>query len=94
MASSWLKLPILHQILVLVSNVALIGIIIIFQPELRAAFSKLSLKGKRYKEVTEFEKFLDQLAGSTYRLAEKRLGALIVLEHEDVLIELPTRPFH
>lgn len=90
-ASSWLKLPILHQILVLVSNVALIGIIIIFQPELRAAFSKLSLKGKRYKEVTEFEKFLDQLANSTYRLADKRLGALIVLEHEDNLDEFANK---
>lgn len=90
-ASSWLKLPILHQILILVSNVALIGIIIIFQPELRAALSKLSLKGKRYKEISEFDKFLDQLSNSTYRLSEKRIGALIVLEHEDVLDEYASK---
>ena len=86
-ASSWLKLPILHQILILVSNVALIAIIIIFQPELRAALSKLSLKGRRFKEFSEFDRFLDQLATSIYRLSEKRIGALIVLEHEDVLDE-------
>lgn len=90
-ASSWLKLPILHQILILVSNVALIGIIIIFQPELRAALSKLSLKGRRYKEISEFDKFLDQLTNSTYRLSEKRIGALIVLEHEDVLDEYASK---
>lgn len=84
-ASSWLKLPILHQILIMVSNILLIAIIIIFQPELRAALSKLSLKGRRFKEFSEFDRFLEQLANSVYRLAEKRVGALIVLEHEDVL---------
>lgn len=90
-ASSWLKLPILHQILIMISNILLIAVIIIFQPELRAALSKLSLKGKRFKEFTEFDRFLDQLASSVYRLAEKRLGALIVLEHDDVLEEYANR---
>lgn len=90
-ASSWLKLPILHQILILVSNVALIAIIIIFQPELRAALSKLSLKGRRFKEFSEFDRFLDQLATSIYRLSEKRTGALIVLEHEDILDEFAAK---
>lgn len=82
-ASTWFNLPILHKIMYLVGNVAVIAILIIFQPELRVALSKLSLKGKRYKEITEFDKFLDQLSNSVYRLAEKRVGALIVLEHED-----------
>jgi uncharacterized protein (TIGR00159 family) len=85
--SSWLNLPILHKIMVLIGNVAVIAILIIFQPELRVALSKLSLKGRRYKQLTEFDKFLDQLASSTYRLAEKRIGALIVLQHEDSLDE-------
>jgi diadenylate cyclase len=86
-ASSWLNLPILHKLMLLVANYAVIAILIIFQPELRVALSKLSLKGKRYREITEFDKFLDQLANSTYRLAEKRIGALIVLENEDSLDE-------
>jgi len=85
--SSWLNLPILHKIMLLIGNVAVIAILIIFQPELRMALSKLSVKGKRYKEITEFDKFLDQLASSTYRLSEKRIGALIVLENEDALDE-------
>ena len=85
--SSWLNLPILHKILLMIGNVAVIAILIIFQPELRMALSKFSLKGRRYREITEFDKFLDQLANSTYRLAEKRIGALIVLQHEDALDE-------
>ncbi|NGX38187.1 MAG: Cyclic di-AMP synthase CdaA, partial [Chlamydiae bacterium] len=79
-ASSWLKLPILHQILVMISQVLLIAVIIIFQPELRAALAKLSLKGRRFKQFTEYDRFLDQLSNSVYRLSERRIGALIVLE--------------
>lgn len=86
-ASSWFKLPILHQILVVVSNVLIMAVIIIFQPELRAALSKLSLKGTRFREYTEFDRFLDQLANSVYRMAEKRVGALIALEFKDPLDE-------
>jgi diadenylate cyclase len=89
--SSWLNLPILHKIMLLIGNVAVIAILIIFQPELRVALSKLSLKGRRYKELTEFDKFLDQLASSTYRLAEKRIGALIMLQREDSLDEFANK---
>ena len=89
--SSWLNFPILHKIMLLVANVAVIAILIIFQPELRVALSKLSLKAKRVKEVTEYDKFLDQLASSVYRLAEKHIGALIVLEHEDLLDEFANK---
>ena len=89
--SSWLNFPILHRIMLLVANVAVIAVLIIFQPELRVALSKLSLKGKRVKETTEYEKFLDQLANSVYRLAEKYTGALIVLENEDLLDEFANK---
>jgi uncharacterized protein (TIGR00159 family) len=85
--ASLLHLPILYTIMGNLANVAAIAILVIFQPELRVALSKLSLKGKRYREVTEFDKFLDQLTNSVYRLAEKRIGALIALEHEDKLDE-------
>ena len=85
--SSWLNLPVLHKILVLIGNVAAIAIIVIFQPELRMALSKLSLKGRRYREVTEFDRFLDQLASVVYRMSEKRIGALIAIENEDSLEE-------
>ncbi len=89
--SSWFNFPILHKILLLVSNVAVIAILIIFQPELRVALSKLSWKGRRHKEMTEFDKFLDALGNSTFRLADRRIGALIALEHEDNLEEFASK---
>lgn len=85
--SSLFNLAILHKLMLLVGNVAVIAILIIFQPELRVALSKLSLKGRRYREISEFDKFLDQLANSTYKLADKRIGALMVIENEDNLDE-------
>ena len=84
-ASSIFNLPVLHKLMLEFSSVAVIAILIIFQPELRVALSKLSLKGKRYKEITEFDKFLDQLASSIYRLSEKKVGAIIAVENEDSL---------
>jgi uncharacterized protein (TIGR00159 family) len=85
--SSWLSLPVLHKILVLIGNVAAIAVIVIFQPELRTALSKLSLKGRRNREFTEFDRFLDQLANVVFRFSDKRIGALIALENEDCLDE-------
>lgn len=85
--SSWLNLPVLHKLMVLIGNVAVIAVLIIFQPELRVALSKLSLKNRRYRDITEFDKFLDQLTNSVYRMSEKRIGAIIVLENEDSLQE-------
>jgi diadenylate cyclase len=85
--SSWVPLPVLHKLILLLANVAAIAIIVIFQPELRTALSKLSLKTTRSREITEFDRFLDQLATSTYRMAEKQIGALIVLEKNDSLEE-------
>ncbi len=85
--SSWVPLPVLHKLILLLANVAVIAIIVIFQPELRTALSKLSLKTTRSREITEFDRFLEQLATSTYRMAEKQIGALIVLEKNDPLDE-------
>ncbi len=86
-ASSWFNLPVLHRIMILVGNVLAIGAIVIFQPELRMALSKLSLKGRRSKEVSSLDRFIDHLANSIYRMSERRNGALVVLENEDSLQE-------
>ncbi len=86
-ASSVIQLKVLHTIMLLVTNAAVIAVLIIFQPELRVALSKLSLKGRRYKEITEFDKFLEQLARTVYRLSDRRIGALIAIENEDSLDE-------
>jgi diadenylate cyclase len=85
--ASWLNLPVLQRLMYYFVNVAVIAILIIFQPELRVALSKLSVKGKRYEEVNDFDKFLESLTHSVYRMSEKRVGAIILLENQDSLDE-------
>jgi diadenylate cyclase len=81
--ASWLEFPVLKKLMLSVVNVAVIAVFIIFQPELRLALSKLRIKGKKYREIHEFDTFLEGLANSVYRLSEKQIGALIVLENHD-----------
>lgn len=85
--SSWLNFPVLQKVVVNVANVAAVALIVIFQPELRAALSKLSVKGRKYREMSEFDTFLEDLSHIVYRFSEKRLGALIVIENQDSLEE-------
>ncbi len=87
-ATNWFELPVLQKLLLYVANVAVLGFIILFQPELRLALSKVTLKNKRYREITEFDKFIEHLAQSVYRLSDRKIGALIVLENQDALDDL------
>lgn len=89
--STVLRLPVLYTIMANLMNIAAIGLLIIFQPELRAALSKLNFKTRRYQEVTEFDKFLDHLTNSVYHLADKRVGALIALTNSSELDEIAQR---
>lgn len=86
-AATWFHLPVLQKLMLSFINVAVLALLIIFQPEVRLALSRLSLKGRRYNEITEFDKFLDSIAQSVYKLAERRIGALIVIENQDSLEE-------
>jgi DNA integrity scanning protein DisA with diadenylate cyclase activity len=85
--SNWLQLSVIQKLMYYFVNVAVIAILVLFQPEIRLALSKLSVKGKKYHEVTEFDRFLDGISTTIYRLAEKRFGALVVLENQDSLDE-------
>lgn len=85
--SIWLHLPVIEKLMHYFVSVAVIALLIIFQPELRLALSKLSVKGKKYREITEFDKFLDNISQSIYRMSERKIGALIVLENQDSLDE-------
>jgi diadenylate cyclase len=86
--SKWFNLPVLEKLMLYVVNVAVLALLIIFQPELRLALSKLSLKSKKFREVTEFDKFLESLSQSIYRLSERKIGALLVLENQDSLEDI------
>lgn len=89
--ATWLSFPVLQQLMRYFVNVAVIAILIIFQPELRLALAKLSVKGKRNEELTDFEKFLDALTHSVYRMAERRVGAIILLENQDSVDEYASK---
>jgi uncharacterized protein (TIGR00159 family) len=89
--ATWLSFPVLQQLMRYFVNVAVIAILVIFQPELRLALSKLSVKGKRQEELTDFERFLESLAHSVYRMSERRVGAIILIENQDLLDEYAAR---
>lgn len=90
-ASTLFSLPVLQKLMFYFVNTAVIALLIIFQPELRLALSRLSVKGKKYKGINEFDKFLDSIAHSVYRMSERRIGALIVLENQDNLDEFANK---
>jgi len=45
------------------------------------------MKGRKYEKLSEFDKFLDGLCNAVYRMSERRVGALIILENQDSLDE-------
>lgn len=89
--ASWLNFPVVQSLMHSFVSVAIIAMLIIFQPELRLALSKLSVKGKKYEELSEFDRFLESLTNTVYRLSERRIGALILLENQDSLDEFASR---
>lgn len=89
--STWFQLPVIQKLLLYFVNVAMIALLIIFQPELRLALSKLSFKAKKFKEIDEFDKFLEGITQSVYRLSDRRIGALVLLENQDSLDEFANK---
>lgn len=85
--ASWLHFPVLEKILYYFINAAGVTTLVLFQPELRLALTKLGIRGRKYRQIAEFDHFLEALSTSIYRLAEKRIGALILLENHDLLDE-------
>lgn len=85
--SFWVDLPVLHEIMRNMMSVAFLAILILFQPDLRQALSKINLKGSKAPNITKFDHFLNALTQCVFRLSEKRIGAILVLEQNDTLEE-------
>lgn len=85
--ANWFHFPVLQRLMLYVVNVAVIALLILFQPELRLALSRLGVKGKKNHEMGAFDKFVDALTHAIYRMSEKRIGALVLLENQDSLEE-------
>lgn len=85
--SFWFELPVLHEVMRKIFSVTFLAILILFQPELRLALSKINLKSSKAGQITEFDHFLEALTHCIFRMSEKRIGAIIILENKDSLEE-------
>ncbi|NGX61088.1 MAG: Cyclic di-AMP synthase CdaA [Chlamydiae bacterium] len=81
--ATWFGFAVLKKLMLNVVNVAVLAVFIIFQPEIRLALSKVRIKGKKYREIHEFDEFLENLTNSAYHLSDRQIGALVVLENQD-----------
>ena len=89
--SGLFHLQVLHKMMENLVNYAALALLIIFQPEIRLALTKLSFKGKNVRNFSDFEKFLDAITHSVFQLADRKIGALIVLENQDSLEEFANK---
>ena len=64
-----------------------LALIIIFQPEIRLALSRVRLRRGKFV-INLQDEFIDHFTACVYRMAERQIGALIVLENERLLNEL------
>lgn len=94
MVFHWLDLIVLKTILRLVFTMAPFILTVIFQPEIRLTLAKLGSRDQKYKEITEFDTFVEGLAQSIYRLGEKRNGGLVLIENNDSLSEYASKAVH
>ena len=68
---------------------AAVAVPIIFQPEIRRAMERLGRAGVGFRQpyVSEHKRIIDDICTTAGRLAERRHGALIVIERSDPLDE-------
>ena len=84
----WLQLKELALVFSFVGNVAIIGLIVVFQPEIRSAIVRLgqtNLFGRFLKREVQI---LSRLLRSVARLSRDQIGALIAIERQQSLTTL------
>ena len=80
LASQLLHLEVIGFIITRAAVVALLALLIIFQPELRSALARLGSSRLFRFNTTQQEEFLDTLGDSVMQLSKKRFGALFAIE--------------
>ncbi len=65
-----------------------VGMVVIFQPEIRRALERLGRTGMRYGRRSERQDAINLVVRSTTQLARQNVGALIVLERDTGLQEV------
>ncbi|MDD6564530.1 MAG: diadenylate cyclase CdaA [Clostridiales bacterium] len=96
MTSSLLRLHALNYILSALVQVAMFGVIVIFQPELRTLLEKmgrlkvgyvLGIAADPFGERQDMETMIDNIAGASAEMSKTHTGALIVIERHTRLGE-------
>lgn len=94
--SDWFELAVVNWLLVKIASVAIIGVVIIFQPELRrglervgrSKFSKI-IKGRGYADInSDIMDSIDAVCKASGEMQDSRTGALIVFERDTPLGEI------
>ncbi|RDB31748.1 diadenylate cyclase [Candidatus Similichlamydia laticola] len=78
-----LDLTALSQVTWAAFSICLLAVPSLFQPELRIALVTFGSKKRKDLDLEELESFLDQLTQSVFRMANHRVGGLIIIEDED-----------
>lgn len=79
LVARFIRLPGVEWVFNNVSNIALIALIIIFQPEIRKIFERTASTFKVKKLLKESSGFITEIAKAVFVLAERRWGAIIVI---------------
>jgi len=85
--SDLLNLPALNAMVDMVIMYGVLAVLIIFQPEIRAALERIGVNSAKGKEKSKKDDLTDILCASIDFLSKRRIGALIVLEQEVKLDE-------
>ncbi|WP_194844422.1 diadenylate cyclase CdaA [Candidatus Clavichlamydia salmonicola] len=77
------NLPVIKKLMLHVVNIAAIAVFIIFQPEIRLALSKIKIRGRKYRVISEADPFISEFSACVYSFSERQIGALFVLENQE-----------
>src|SRR4051812_43689555 len=81
-----IDLPLTSALLNVAAIVALLALLLIFQPELRRALMRFDVTGR--VKSNPRESATAAVSGAAWRLGQARCGALMVIERENAIAEL------
>lgn len=80
--SNLFNLPALYAMVDMVIAYGVLAVLIIFQPEIRAALERIGLNSAKGHKKSKKADLIDLLAASVDYLSKRRIGALVVIEQE------------
>lgn len=95
LVSDWFELAVVNWLFVKLASAAIIGVVIVFQPELRRALERVGrskfsqlIKGHGYSDITDISLTIAAVCKASGEMQDSKTGALIVFERETPLGEI------